>query len=133
MSESMDSAKKEHEATAISKASGGANERPSDLEYHYTSSGDARSHHINGVFGGITTRGEVYASFFAEFTPLPTSARYSIDKDGRLGDEIPGSRVSPGGVNREVQTSVFMSADVARSIGQWLIKTAAKIEEGTDG
>ncbi|MCD6294752.1 MAG: hypothetical protein J7M20_07470 [Deltaproteobacteria bacterium] len=76
-----------------------------------------------GAWGGATPQGEVLCSFFVEHNDIPESIKYKI------GDGVAKSSEEQSPVNlvREFQMGVIMRPDIAKSIGQWLIKKAEEI------
>lgn len=98
------------------------------VPFHYLKSTDFRVVHGDGVFGGATPQGLVFASFFSERFPLPQMTTQLVDDEGTLR-EAKGERVSREGVIRELEVGVMMTPKVARSVAKWLNDKAAFLEE----
>lgn len=72
-----------------------------------------------GAWGGLNPQGEIICHFFVEHLVFPQDAEFVIDKDtGNLIREETGE-VSE--TVREVQVSVVMRPDIAKTIGEWLV------------
>ena len=93
------------------------------VKIRYLKASSYRRVPANGVFGGMTPRGDLLIDFILDSLPTPDSAEQEVRPDGSLGDV---SKVSPKvGWDRELQVGVFLSLDHAESIAQWmLIKVA---------
>lgn len=96
------------------------------VQFHYNKSNAFRVVHGDGVWGGVTPRGGISMSFFSERGPIPKSLRYALSADGNLG-EIEESD-SKGGIVREVEVTVMIDLDVARSLVSWLEDHIKKAE-----
>jgi hypothetical protein len=94
------------------------------IDYHYIKTNHYRTFYANGVFGGITPRGELQMDFFIERQVIPQLATYKILNDGKLGEMIKTNGKS--GFIREFDCGVVMNMEVAVAFHQWL---GQKIEE----
>jgi hypothetical protein len=74
-----------------------------------------RQIHVDGAFGGITPRGLINLSFFAERVPIPKSSDFKIENNA-IGALIENSADSKNGVLREYEFGVYMNPEVAKSI-----------------
>lgn len=74
-----------------------------------------REIHVDGAFGGITPRGLVNLSFYAERTPIPKSSEFSI-VDGKIGELITNSDDSKSGILREFEFGIYTDINVAKSL-----------------
>ncbi len=110
-------------AQPATEASG--EEKPKKLRYHLLKSNSFRSIHADGVFGGVTPRLTIFATFFNERTPLPDQMVHEIKEDGTIGDEIRDERITRDGVVRELEANVIMDVEFAKVLVDWL---RAKIE-----
>ena len=107
-----------------------SNEEEHLLKTKYEYAPQHKTIYISGVFGGITQRGKIHASFWVEGVPIPKYAYNSIHGEdvARLGEERIDLREYEDDLPPDVVNSIEMSAildpTVARSIGQWLIDRA---------
>lgn len=103
------------------------------LETRLTKSPQCSSFHADGVWGGLTSKGQIVIGFFTEQFAIPDRVVYE------LPDTIPGnlkelSRQGARGVTREIQTQVFMNVVQARAMHSWLgekLAQAGQLEEAT--
>jgi hypothetical protein len=65
-------------------------------------------------------------AFFSERSAIPEILTMAVDDD-KVGKEI--GRVSKGGIVREVESSVVMDLEVAKSFVEWLNDKITKAEE----
>lgn len=75
----------------------------------------------NGVWGGMTSRGELNMNFFHERLPVPHSVVMEIGEGGVIGQELsrdPGPEDSV--MIRYVTTGVVLSYGDAKAIHQWM-------------
>lgn len=93
---------------------------PSTVDMHYIKGVDYRSVHVDGVFGGITNKGFLHISFFAERMPIPKQVTYKINSDGSLGDEIFEKRKSKEGVIRQLEIDLMMNEETAKDLRVWI-------------
>lgn len=99
------------------------------VAFHYTKGPDFRAIHADGVYGGITPTGHMHLAFFAERFPIPQRTEHTLSPDGQVGPEIPGTRTGRDGLVRELQVDVFMSADAARVLLDFLTNQVRHLGE----
>jgi len=99
---------------------------PAKLKFHFIKSNGYRVIHADGMYGGITPRGGIFASVYNERPPIPEFTVNEITNTG-LGPEI--QRGSKDGIVREVEVGLLMSLETAESFHVWL---GDKIKESKD-
>jgi hypothetical protein len=97
----------------------------SSISYRYIKSNYFRVIHADGIWGGLTPALKVQMAFFSERSAIPEVLTMAVEDD-KIGKEI--DRVSKGGIVREVETSVVMDLDVARSFVNWLNEKITQAE-----
>jgi hypothetical protein len=101
------------------------------ITFKYVYPEDLRDLYVNGIFGGVTPRKEVYAHFYSERHPIPKKVVHSVEKNGTLGPE---EGIELGGdVVRFIQASIVMDLQTAVAFRDWLnsrIKYIETIKEG---
>ncbi len=85
-----------------------------------------RELHVDGAFGGVTPRGFINLSFYAERQPIPKSTDIEITDEGLLGEAVVNSKDSKQGILREFEFGIYMDVHTAKSVLEFL-KT--KIED----
>jgi hypothetical protein len=101
---------------------------PKKVRYHYLKSNAFRSIHADGVFGGVTPRLTIAATFFNERNPLPDQTVHEVKEDGTLGDEIKGERIVRDGIVRELEANIIMDVAFAKVLVDWLSQKISFIE-----
>ena len=86
-----------------------------EVKIRYTRSNSARVIHADGAWGGLTTSGHIFISFFSDLQSPPDHTTYTVEA-GRVTGEQP---VRSGGPIREIEVDVIMNIDVARSVRDW--------------
>ncbi|MCH8844473.1 MAG: hypothetical protein IID61_16055 [SAR324 cluster bacterium] len=80
----------------------------------------------NGAFGGPTPKGDVIIHFFVDHSEMP-----DVTELAQQEDQPPGTlqEIQPQnlGVRRAMQMGVVLNAQVARSIGHWLLAKSETI------
>ena len=90
----------------------------SKIDCHYIKTNQYRTFYANGVFGGITPRGEMQMDFFIERQVIPQITTYGILEEGNLGDII--KTEGKTGFIREFDCGVLMNMEAAINFHQWL-------------
>jgi len=104
-----------------------------EIEFHYLKANSYRSFHVDGVFGGITPKGNIYMELFLERGPTPKGIIHELNDDGSLGKEL--SRHGKTGLIREIEAGVVFDVATAEAIRNWLagkikvLKSSGSIEE----
>ena len=81
------------------------------ITFKYVYPEDLHDFYVNGVYGGITPRKEIYAHLYSERHPIPKQVIHEIDEDGMLGRQEFSE--AGGDVVRLIQTSVVMDVKTA--------------------
>lgn len=104
-------------------------ELPKSIEANYTKDRDYRRVYVNGVYGGMTPRGELLFDLFHEYGNIPEIITFEI-KDDRLGAEI-SKLPKQSFLVRERKVGVIVSLDSAESIAHWILKQVEEIRSIT--
>ena len=94
-------------------------ERSEEVDIRFETSDDHMTVYANGVYGGMTSRGDMHMDFVTDHSERPDKQSFKINKDGSLGRQVD----EEGGddVIRERQVSVFLKPDNAFSIATWML------------
>jgi hypothetical protein len=105
-------------------------EEKKSISIVYERNKEAKTIPVNGAFGGPTPdKSGVVMHLFLEHGSLPVVTDLPIvDGIVKAGPGIEES-VTRGNFTREVQATVFMSAESAIRIGKWLIEKGKLIQE----
>ncbi len=77
---------------------------------------------VNGVMGGVTSRGDFEVDFFFEHMDIPEEQIINYDEEGKpkpTDEEIPTDVI----VIRDFKVGIIMSPKQAEDVGNWLINT----------
>ena len=90
------------------------------IKFHYIKSHQFRVVHVDGIYGGISPSGDIYASLFSQRPPIPVLTVQPVKENGELGDEILSDRASKDGIVREMEVGMAMRPEVAEALAKWL-------------
>lgn len=77
---------------------------------------------VNGVWGGVTPRGDIKADLFHESASVPEMITHEVTPQGTLGREV--KRTPSTSVERTVFAGMVLTPEQAESIGSWLVERA---------
>lgn len=94
-------------------------ESPEEVNIKFTTSSNHQTFYVNGVYGGMTPRGDMHVDFVADRSERPKTQSFKVNKDGSLGRQVG----EEGGekIIRERQVSLYMKPENAFDIGTWMI------------
>ena len=93
-------------------------DKPNKITFKYVCPEDLRDLHVNGLFGGVTPRDEIYIHFYSERHPIPKRATHKLDEEGVPSKE---AEMEVGGdVVRLVQASITLDISTAIAMRDWL-------------
>jgi hypothetical protein len=95
------------------------------ITIHNKISDNFRQVHVDGAYGGLTSRGLFNLNFFAERAPIPKSQDFEVI-DNKVGNQISVSSDSKVGILREYHFGIYMDINVAKEIVKFL---TGKIDE----
>ena len=98
-----------------------------DIDFHYLKTSSYRTYHVDGIFGGLTPQGNLYAEIFLERKPTPTMIRQKVKETGELGDEV--LREGKSGFIREIECGLIMNIDSAKDFHKWLGDRIAEFDK----
>lgn len=103
-------------------------ESPSTIQFDYIKGNFFRTARADGAWAGTNGFSDVVLNFYSERTPIPKQTVYYLRDGHTLADEIPERRISREGMIREVEISVSMNLEVAKSLQQLLERHIKAIE-----
>lgn len=90
-----------------------------ELKFKYYFPDDYKPVYTNGVWGGITPRGEIEIHFLYDRKPLPLYSTHELTKEKGLSG-VPTKLEIGDFILRFVQTGVVMDLTSAESLYEWL-------------
>ena len=100
------------------------------LTIHNKISPNYKSYHIDGAYGGITTRGYISLSFYAERGPIPKSTDFEVIENTGL-KKIGDSEDSKKGILREFEVGVYLDINTAKELHTYLENKIKELEKLT--
>lgn len=85
--------------------------------------------HVDGAYGGLTTRGLINISFFAERSPIPTGSVFEITPEDRMGSLLRDLDESKKGIIREFEVGVYMDIQIAKALALLLTEKIEELEK----
>lgn len=104
---------------------------PKEVNFHYIKAPQYAEHPMHGIFGGVTTSGQVSMSIFSERQPLPKILTTElIPVEGEPGAFTPGgeSRSGLDGLIRFVHNTYYLDINMAKAMRAWLDDKIATFE-----
>ena len=99
-------------------------ELPENIEIHYIKTPSYRTYHVDGVYGGLTPKGDLYCELYTERNATPQLAVHEITEEGRLGNVI--KKEGRSGIIREIECGISLDVSTAYALKEWLER---KIED----
>lgn len=100
-----------------------------EIVVNYIKTKNYRSFYIDGIFGGLTPNGKIYAELFLQRSVTPQTIKYKVES-GIMKDEI--ERTGKEGVVREIEAGVIMDIETAKVLKNWLETKIAEHEKLTN-
>ena len=117
----------------MAKAKGGA-ARPTKLAFEYRQASNHRAVYADGAIGGPVPQQPpmIRVALYREFPvylPEVSELVDATEKSATIGRSIPQSHGDTINVVREIDTTLVITAKVARQLSVWLSEKADEIEE----
>lgn len=88
-----------------------------------------RQIHVDGAYGGLTTRGLINLSFYAERLPIPKASDFDITEQGTVGNFSSNSEDSKTGIIREYDFGIYMDLPAAKSLVDFLSTKITELQK----
>lgn len=86
--------------------------------FKYVKNADFKTVKVDGVYGGITIRGDINMNFYIETVDLPDSLQYTMNERGDIVKEIVAEKKPES--TRELSVGINMDMATAKSFVIWL-------------
>lgn len=96
---------------------------PRQVTFEYNQSNLFRVVHVEGAIASVSPNLGINIFFWSEHHSIPLAITYEVSPEGALGREI--ERITRNTIVREIEVSMSMSIDTAKSIIE-LLETAVK-------
>ena len=91
---------------------------------------DYRIYPVNGVWGGVSGRGDLICNFFVEHHEVPKEEVFSIEEDGSLRDINKKPKEEARAI-RDLQVGILVNREQAVSIANWMLEKVKEFEKIT--
>lgn len=100
------------------------------IKFIYNKPQDYRIYPVNGVWGGVSGRGDLICNFFVEHHEVPKEEVLALKEDGSLEPikEKPKEQVN---VIRDLQVGILVNREQAISIANWILEKVKEFEKVT--
>lgn len=103
---------------------------PTRVRFHYLKSNNFRVIHVDGAVGSSTPSGMgIHMTLFSERSAIPQQLEFELSEEGKIGKEIPESKITREGIVRELEVDAIMSLDRARALHAWLGNQIKTLED----
>lgn len=109
------------------------------IKYKYKFPSDYNPKYTNGVYGGITPKGEIWINFFLERAGIPITQTHELETEQVKGKEIKKvgkeirEEIEPRNFDtqliRFLQAGVIMNYSTAKAVHEWLGKNIKTLEQ----
>ena len=103
-------------------------EKLKEVQFVFEEADDYKIAHVNGVWGGVTPRGELVCNFFFEHTPVPNVEIRYVDDKGKLTEKSIRKPSEPS-VIRELRVGISLHKEQAISIAKWMLERVKQFEQ----
>jgi len=100
------------------------------ISVKYIRSNDFKFVAATGAYGGVNPQAEIICNFYVESRKYPETMKVVIDDEMHSFKEERAEEEEQ--LIRELQFGVVMRPDIAKTIGEWLIKESNKISSNVD-
>ena len=102
--------------------------KPKKIRFIYNKPEDYKIYPVNGLYGGITGRGDFVGHFFLERHELPDEEILPIMEDGTLGKvgKEPEEELK---ATRDLKVGIVINREQAVSVANWIIERVKAYEE----
>jgi len=97
------------------------------ITYHYKKANDYKTYHMDGVFGGIVSNGNINFNVFTEKVVVPERITHEISSDMKL-KEIKRVPEQQNEIIRELQANFIMNIETAKVVKKWLEDKISNLE-----
>lgn len=98
------------------------------IKFDYIKAQLFRTARADGAWAGTNGFSDLVLSFYSERTPIPKTIVHLLTEENNLGTEVLAERVIRDSVVREVEFSVSMSLEVAKSLRELIDRQVQALE-----
>jgi hypothetical protein len=102
--------------------------KPKKVRFVYHKLEDYKVYPVNGLYGGVSSRGEFIGHFFLEHHEIPKEEIQSIKEDGSLG-EVEAKPSVEVKIDRDLQVGIMVNCEQAVNIANWILDRVKQFEK----
>ncbi len=99
-----------------------------EIEIHNKIAHNFRSVHVDGAYGGVTTRGFINLNFFSERGAIPKSSTFKVNLKNHTIEKTKDSEDSKEGIIREYDFGIYLSLDTSKKLLKLLEEAISELE-----
>lgn len=103
-------------------------QKPKKVKFIHRWPPDYKIYPANGLWGGVTARGDLLVHFFVEHVVVPKEQIQMVKDDGTLAPPEREVGKEPE-VARDMQVGIMMNREQAVSTANWILDKIKKYEE----
>lgn len=97
------------------------------IQIHYKKIEGYRTYHVDGAYGGLTPKANIYVEFFVERHPTPKIVEHTVGVDGMLGE---GRKVDGlNGIVRQIECGISLDLTTAIALRDFLSGQISKLQQ----
>lgn len=101
--------------------------RPEEADIRFETAKDYKLIYANGVYGGVTPRGDLAMDVITEFSSRPSKQTFKVEDDGTLGDLV--AQEGSEEIVRQRLATLFLQPNNARSIAEWMLSKLFQVSQ----
>jgi len=107
-------------------------EKPKKIRFLQNMPEGYKIYPVNGLWGGVSARGDLICHFFLEHIELPKEEVQSVKEDGLLGpvERKPKEELT---MIRDMQVGIVINLEQAVSIANWILQSVKQFEDARKG
>jgi len=98
--------------------------KKNSIQIKFDKSKNYNMYAATGAWGGVGPQGEIICHFFVEHQKIPEDLEIEIEENSGKSKEI---RKEANKLVRDIQCTIVMRPDIAKSIAEWLLSNVNKI------
>jgi hypothetical protein len=103
------------------------NKNSQTVKFIYNKTANYRTYSVDGVYGGISPKGNLFIELFTEKLPTAETITYQLLDNGNIGKEI--EKKQDVGIVREIEGGLYLDLKTATVIADWLNNKVNEFKE----
>jgi len=109
--------------------------KPKKVKFIFNKGEDLEPFYVNGIYGGVTPRGDLLCHLFYEYLDLPITESSDVAEDGQMIQETIKKQYKVEGspdeivFKRDVKASVIIPIHQVESFANWMMDKVKNFEQ----